>query len=679
MFLKFLLTVYVLNSCLVAEDQADFRKAIALYKADNYKAAVETFEQLAPHAEPTTLAKLLLLSANCYAKLDKQEKLISVLERYFTEFPNRKESRQALANLATASRALAIKNNSPIDFEKAATWLNKQLEIDSDGNPKLIFELADSWMRCQQLENACKVFQRFLDQYPNDPVAANVHYELARINYQTNSTQAAMEHFAAFLKSAVEDDLRVNRARMKLAELLAKEEKLDNALQLYALVAKSSEADLAEIAILSAVHIALESKASRHLNLVDNLLETYVPFSKESTSEDLLLAKAALLGQLPVKATEAVKLYESLAQSSRSNERKTMSLLNAAILADRQHDHERSARNAAQFLKLYANDLRSKEASQLLARSCQRFLEQQNYSKYLEYTALISDDNLKFFELKLQRLQVMVRQQRWQSVVDDSDDWPQGTVTDSEVFVQAIMARATAQFRLGHSQHAVSSLQRILQLVPNSERLADVRYCLATMEDSSAAKQDLVANNYVEFAEKHAEDHRASDARFRAGEVYHKAGKFDLAASQFKLIYRSVDGKKRDYLQTQSAGVLYARCLLETQGGRQEAMVVCEQLRKNNPSPIVSAWCNYLIAEDLLLKRQYGRAASLFLLATKSSEVDLCAAAWYQRASCLYESGDKTGALSAFEHALEHPSALQKNAAERIHVLKNQINAMKGN
>jgi TolA-binding protein len=202
-----------------------YQKGLALRAAGDFAGAVEVLRDLhvrhphfsrAPEALLQT-AELQHLSLGRY-----QEALHDYLnlERDYAQSPQAAEGRRQLAELYKYRLS---------DQARAITAYQRLLEEDQEQADRLQYEVADSYFRLNNFEQARIEFENLLRSYPASPLAAEVQFRIAVTHALEGATDRALAAYREVPSRWPHSPYAVE-ARFGLANVLEERERLHEAL-----------------------------------------------------------------------------------------------------------------------------------------------------------------------------------------------------------------------------------------------------------------------------------------------------------------------------------------------------------------------------------------------------------------------------------------------------------------
>ena len=202
-----------------------YQKALALREAGDLTGAAELLSALqAKHPKSARAPEALLQAANVlnHGLGRYQEALLAYLslERDYPATPQAGEARRQVAELYKYRLD---------DQSRAISVFQRLLDDDEDDADRLQYEVADSYFRLNNFEQARIEFDNFLRNYPGSALAPEVQYRIAVTYALDGETDNAMTAFREVTARWPQNAYSVE-ARFGLATVLEERDRLRDAL-----------------------------------------------------------------------------------------------------------------------------------------------------------------------------------------------------------------------------------------------------------------------------------------------------------------------------------------------------------------------------------------------------------------------------------------------------------------
>ncbi len=206
--------------------EGDFSKAEQFQEQGNYEEAARIFEKIYRHHSEFYLAERALFQVgeirNLYLKKYHEALLAYLLvEKDYPDSPLAKKALQQVAN---------IYKNQLRDYPRAIVTYQKLLDNGVDIADQVQYEVADSYFRLNNFEQARIEFESLLKNYPESSLTAEVQYRVA----VATSLEGDLKKAADIFKLVAEkwpDSTYAIEARLGLAGVLEEREELKVALE----------------------------------------------------------------------------------------------------------------------------------------------------------------------------------------------------------------------------------------------------------------------------------------------------------------------------------------------------------------------------------------------------------------------------------------------------------------
>ncbi|OHB27776.1 MAG: hypothetical protein A2X84_10425 [Desulfuromonadaceae bacterium GWC2_58_13] len=206
--------------------EGDFSKAEQFQEQGDYEKAAKIFEKLYLYHPDFYLADRALFQAgeilNLYLKKYHEALLAySLVEKDYSESPLAKKALQQVAE---------IYKNQLRDYPRAIVAYQKLLDNGVGNGDRVQYEVADSYFRLNNFEQARIEFESLLKNYPDSSLTAEVQYRVAVATSLEGDLKKASESFRLVSEKWPESSYAIE-ARFGLAGVLEEREELTSALE----------------------------------------------------------------------------------------------------------------------------------------------------------------------------------------------------------------------------------------------------------------------------------------------------------------------------------------------------------------------------------------------------------------------------------------------------------------
>jgi len=204
----------------------DFQQGQELVEEGDYQGAVDLFEAIYHRHPGFHLAPQALLEAGEVLNLYQQrypEALLTYLlvEKDFPESPAAHKARRQIAEIYKYRLR---------DYSQAVVAYQKILDDGISDGDHIQYELADSYFRLNNFEQARIEFESLLKNWPQSPLVPQVHYRIATAYLRDGDVKAAEAAFRGVIRDWPDDPFAIE-ARFGLAGVLEEGEQLVKALK----------------------------------------------------------------------------------------------------------------------------------------------------------------------------------------------------------------------------------------------------------------------------------------------------------------------------------------------------------------------------------------------------------------------------------------------------------------
>jgi TolA-binding protein len=153
----------------------DYSQAEALLEEQRYEQAVEAFRQIYEHHPSFSQAPQAIFQAGEILNIYLQNYHEAVLAYLLVEkdYPNTELSRRAQRQVAD------IYKNRLRDYPRAIVAYQKLLDSGAEGGDRIQYEVADTYFRLENFEQARIEFESLLKNYPGSALLPEVEYRIA--------------------------------------------------------------------------------------------------------------------------------------------------------------------------------------------------------------------------------------------------------------------------------------------------------------------------------------------------------------------------------------------------------------------------------------------------------------------------------------------------------------------
>jgi len=207
--------------------EADFQRGQELVEAGKYPAAVEVFQAIYHRHPGFHLAPQALFEAGDVLNLFEQrypEALLAYLlvEKDFPDSPAAHKARRQIAEIYKYRLR---------DYAQAVVAYQKLLDNGVPDGDRVQYELADTYFRLNNFEQARIEFESLLKTWPQSPLVPEVRYRIATAYVLEGDPRSAEEAFRGVIRDWPDNSFAIE-ARFGLAGILEQGEQLVKALQL---------------------------------------------------------------------------------------------------------------------------------------------------------------------------------------------------------------------------------------------------------------------------------------------------------------------------------------------------------------------------------------------------------------------------------------------------------------
>lgn len=206
--------------------EADFRQGQDLVESGSYQAAVDLFEKIYQRHPGFALAPQALFEAGEVRNIYQQHYAEALLTYLLVEknYPQSEAAAQARRKVAE------IYKYRLRDYSRAVVAYQRLLDAGVSDGDRVQYELADTYFRLNNFEQARIEFESLLKSWPQSPLVPQVRYRIATAYVLEGNLQGAEKAFRGVIRDWPDDPFAVE-ARFALAGVLEEEEQLLKALQ----------------------------------------------------------------------------------------------------------------------------------------------------------------------------------------------------------------------------------------------------------------------------------------------------------------------------------------------------------------------------------------------------------------------------------------------------------------
>lgn len=205
----------------------DFGRAEALFEEQQYEQAAAAFRRLYEHHPSFHQAPQAVFQSGEILNLYLQKYHEAVLAYLLVEkdYPNTELARRAQRQIAE------IYKNRLRDYPRAIIAYQKLLDSGAEGGDRIQYEVADTYFRLENFEQARIEFESLLKNYPGSPLLPEVAYRIA-VTWSLEGKPKEAERAFRQVSERWPESTYALEARFGLATSLEEREELREALAL---------------------------------------------------------------------------------------------------------------------------------------------------------------------------------------------------------------------------------------------------------------------------------------------------------------------------------------------------------------------------------------------------------------------------------------------------------------